>query len=184
MSLFKNYTTIFTVLLSLFIPSLSDATFNIAAEAHTKGVPELAIARNLGDNIAHIKRGGGTTLELALNDIMNDHTQSHHKANDSYFRTDSRDEVKQILNLVIANPDRYEIYQSGSRMRMNLRKTIAVDDVRRIMKHDNVGYDNSNNTYVNHVVLVFDITGINNLADSLKKGAFLTAFPTRENFHP
>lgn len=143
----------------------------------------LAVAKTVASNILNIKRGEKTLLEYGLIDIMGDHSQKTHESGDSYFLTDDIERIKELISFVILNAESHNFFTTKrGRDRLAIRKTISEIEALKIFNTNNIGYDERNSRYRNHVILCFDVTGVMKLSDSTHQGGFITAFPTRENF--
>jgi hypothetical protein len=167
---------------ALAASSALSSTLSVAP-LDTIDINNLDTAKLIARNILSIKRDNKTQLERGIDNIMNDHSQKHHESGDSYFLTDGGERIKALINLVISNADRHNFFTTRSgRDRLAIRKTISEVESLSIFNTKNIGYDERNSLYRDHVILCFDVTGIKSLPDSTKNGIFMTAFPARENF--
>jgi hypothetical protein len=169
-------------MVNIFFCKLCHAIIDIRAEAAHRQTTELRIAQNIADNILYIDKGHGRYLDLGIQRaIINDHTQDHHRVGDSYFKSNSAEEIRNLIRFVIRDADSYNFYDRNHRYRLAIRKTLSHAEAQNLFHNDTIGYDERYREDRNHVIVCFDITGIDSMSDSTVRGAFLTAFPGRED---
>ena len=85
-----------------------------------------------------------------------------------------------ILKFVTSNPDIYQVYKvcrhNNINYRLLIRKTVNEGDTLRLIGQNILGIDHRG-YILDNVIVIFDITSIISVIDSLDKGIFLTAFP-------
>jgi hypothetical protein len=144
------------------------------------------------NNINHAKYIANNILERQLdsgiNNIMRDHSKTKHSSGDSYFETDDREEMKELIKLVISDPDKFKFYTVKDRRtgilnyRLAISKKISEEDALHIFKKKNIGYDEKYSQERYRAVFCFGINNIRILSDSSTTGGFLTGFSAREDY--
>ncbi len=100
-------------------------------------------------------------LNAKIEEILNDHSE-HKKADpgDSYFRTKKKEDIDKIVKITIETPGDYSYRSDGKKCEFSVIRKFSVDEVQSLIGHKNLGYDNSNNSYVNHAVVCFGINEV------------------------
>jgi hypothetical protein len=142
-------------------------------------------ARVIALNI--LNRNHGDQLESGVNNIMTDHSLSHHSSGDSYFVTDDPTQIKSLVHLVSSNPDKFKFYKvsnrrGGMNYRLAISKLISIGESNSLFNIDHIGYDEKHSKKRFRAVLCFGINGMKKLSDSNDTGGFLTGFPAREDY--
>lgn len=161
-----------------FLVILCFLSFNILAIAMDYNIDEDNInhAITISNNILEKK------LEIGVNDLMKDHSEKKHSAGDSYFTTDDREKMKQLILLVASSPDKHAFYRVKTNYRLAISKKVSEEEATKIFGKKNIGYDEKYSAERFRVVLCFGINGVTKLLDSKNTGGFLTGFPAREDY--
>ncbi len=141
-------------------------------------------AKTIANNILNIEVKGVKKIEYGVNYIIKDHSKYKHYNGDTYFITDSRDEIKSLIQLCVSDPDNFKFYtvkKEVIRPRLAISKKISKEDAKSILREEHIG-ELRGVTKNSIIFLCFDLMGVDTLSDSTIKGGFLTGFPCSENY--
>lgn len=133
-----------------------------------KRVAQLIVSTVLSNN--------RTKMDCLVDNVVNDHSLSTHSQGYSYFDTDDRTQISNIIEEVLVNPSTPPIVQMNNNNRYGTirRRLILVKDFGK-----EIGYNSAGGS-INKAKVCFDITGIDSLTDIGHPnyyGAALTCFP-------
>jgi hypothetical protein len=140
-------------------------------------------AINVAKDILNKDRGYGTQIKICLDKVIMLHHEGKHRANASYFTTGICEDIKNLLIFSSENADQHFTFQdkrTGKKL-MVLIKEISQQKSLEILKKNYIGFDEKLRSPRNHVVLCFDINGVNKLSDINNNGYFTTAYPCRKD---
>ena len=124
--------------------------------------------------------------QFVINTVFKDHSMAKEhavRAGDSYFITDDKDNLDQILLKVISSPNNFKYYERG-RCELEINKTFDLNEVKDYLKPGatSVGrYNTQKEEKTNKVLVCFSVEGMKKALgkDFINGGTINTAYPGR-----